>query len=199
MNLDLKLILAGALFTIILIYGLAYLLTDKIAKDSLNKIERLDGEIEKCINSSEAEKYLERIKREAMDLNIQGTPSFVINEETIRGNREIIVFTNALDSPIGDPKKNLYSKDDIAFGNPNSSVWMIEFSSPLCIYCQKYHAEKFDYIYKQYISTGKVFYIFKGYSIFNRVEEKELIKSIYCVYKLKPDYAIEFINKVFKK
>lgn len=200
MKFDIKLILAGALFTIILIYVTAILFSDFIAKEALSQVKNdLNEALEECINSEQANNYISRVLKEAIYSNISGTPSFIINEGVIVGNRDILIFKNALDNPIGEPKKYFYSEDDVVFGDPNAKVWIIEFSSPLCPHCQKYHSEKFKEIYNEYVTTGKAFYIFKGLAIFNREEEKYLIKTIYCQYKLDKSKAINIIDKVFKR
>lgn len=192
MKLDIPIIVAGALFTILLIYGLAYLM-------SMPSEVKYPDMLKECITSQEAEDYVNRVKTQARLYNITGTPTFLINQDKLISNREIVVFRNALDNPIGSPERELYGQDDIVLGDPNASVWLIEFSSPLCPHCQKFHSEKFDIIYEEYIKTGKVFYVFKGLALFNRDDEKALIKTVYCMNKLDKSKLLDTLKGVFKR
>ncbi len=193
MKLDITMIIGGVLFMIIFIYGLWYIMSI-IPSNTEYPIE-----FEDCINSEQADQYINRIKEEARIYNITGTPSFIINQDKLVGNRDIMVFKNALNNPIGSKDTRLYQPDDISLGNPNAEIWLIEFSSPICPHCQNFHSEKFDIIYEEYIKTGKVFYVFKGLSLFNRDDEKIKIKTLYCANKLDKNRLLDVIKGVFKK
>ena len=50
---------------------------------------------------------------------------------------------------------------DIVFGNPESKIVFIEYSSPTCHHCSSYHANTFPKIKEKYIDTGKILYIIR--------------------------------------
>ncbi len=54
-------------------------------------------------------------------------------------------------------------EDDIAIGNDDAPVTIIEYYSYLCGYCRMFHEETYPKILEDYITTGKVKYIFRIY------------------------------------
>ena len=55
--------------------------------------------------------------------------------------------------------------DDYIKGDPNAPVTILEFSDYQCPYCRKFHTEVLPKIDEEYISTGKVRYIFRDYPL----------------------------------
>ncbi|MEM4385748.1 MAG: thioredoxin domain-containing protein [Candidatus Anstonellales archaeon] len=188
----------GVIFTIAFILVAAEILSDNVAQDRLNSvINNEDTKYQSCINSSQFNQYLRRVLEQASKYGISGTPSFLINQGKIVGNQNMVVFENAIQNPEGEPIRELYEYDDIVFGDPNAPVWVVEFSSPLCPHCQRFHKEKFKEIYNKYISTGKVFWILKGASIFGRVQERELIGLVYCTSLYDRENLLNVVDRVF--
>lgn len=54
---------------------------------------------------------------------------------------------------------------DFKLGNANASVTIIEYSSPLCSHCREFHDKVFPAIERDFIKTGKVFYVFRDLPI----------------------------------
>lgn len=52
-----------------------------------------------------------------------------------------------------------------AFGNPNAKVHVQEWYSLTCAHCGRFAQTVFPEIEKQYINTGKVYYIFKDFPL----------------------------------
>jgi len=64
------------------------------------------------------------------------------------------------------PKEVLVSfDDDYIKGDPNAPVTILEFSDYQCPYCRKFHNEVLPQIQEEYISKGKVRYIFRDYPL----------------------------------
>lgn len=201
-NLNLFYIAAGVVVMVVFILLVGEILSDRVSQDTLDSVKnrlKLSEDTVKCIQSQEANDYINRVFREATKYNVTGTPSFIVNGGRIVGNQNLAVFENAISDPIGQPPKDLYQADDIAFGDPNSSVWIVEFSSPLCPHCQNFHKEKFRTLHDKYVKTGRVFWIFKGSSIFGRPQERELIAIVYCANKYQPSETFRILEEVFSK
>ena len=64
------------------------------------------------------------------------------------------------------PKEVLVSfDDDYIKGDPKAPVTIVEFSDYQCPYCRKFHNEILPQIQKEYISKGKVRYIFRDFPL----------------------------------
>ena len=56
-------------------------------------------------------------------------------------------------------------KDDFILGDPNAPVTMIEYASLSCPHCASFTREAFDKIDQDYISQGKVKFIFRNFPL----------------------------------
>ena len=64
------------------------------------------------------------------------------------------------------PKEVLVSfDDDYIKGDPKAPVTIVEFSDYQCPYCRKFHNEVLPKIQEEYISKGKVRYIFRDFPL----------------------------------
>ncbi len=64
------------------------------------------------------------------------------------------------------PKEVLVSfDDDYIKGDPKAPVTIVEFSDYQCPYCRKFHNEILPQIQEEYISKGKVRYIFRDFPL----------------------------------
>jgi len=64
------------------------------------------------------------------------------------------------------PKEVLVSfDDDYIKGDPKAPVTIVEFSDYQCPYCRKFHNEVLPQIQEEYISKGKVRYIFRDFPL----------------------------------
>jgi protein-disulfide isomerase len=69
-------------------------------------------------------------------------------------------------APPSDPQKVKVSIDDDPIkGDLNAPVTMIEFSDYECPFCKRNHEQVFSKIDKEYISQGKVRYVFRDYPL----------------------------------
>ena len=51
--------------------------------------------------------------------------------------------------------------DDRTLGNPKAPIQMVEYAAPSCPHCAYFDMNMFPYLKKNYIDTGKVYYIFR--------------------------------------
>jgi protein-disulfide isomerase len=51
--------------------------------------------------------------------------------------------------------------DEMAMGNPQAKVTVIEYASVACPYCARFNNEVFPAFKKSYVDTGKVHYVFR--------------------------------------
>lgn len=61
--------------------------------------------------------------------------------------------------------KETVFKDDHTMGNPNATITLVEYAAPMCPHCAHFEKEEFPTLKRQYIDTGKVFYIFRVFPI----------------------------------
>ena len=54
---------------------------------------------------------------------------------------------------------------DRTLGNPKAKVTLIEYAAPVCPHCSRFNAEVFPKIKKDYIDTGKIYYVFRVFPI----------------------------------
>ncbi|HEX3809327.1 MAG TPA: DsbA family protein [Rhizomicrobium sp.] len=54
---------------------------------------------------------------------------------------------------------------DITLGSPKAPVTMLEYAAPACPVCAYFNRENFPTIRKEYIDTGKVYYIFRVFPL----------------------------------
>lgn len=54
---------------------------------------------------------------------------------------------------------------DMALGNPDAPVTIIEYASLTCPYCHAFHVKTYPKLKKAYIDTGKVYYIVREFPI----------------------------------
>ena len=75
------------------------------------------------------------------------------------GGREVIAnpALAEIHAPIGLP--------DIIMGSPDAPVTIVEYASPSCPYCKRFHTEVYPGLKRDYIDTGKVRYILRDFPI----------------------------------
>jgi protein-disulfide isomerase len=56
-------------------------------------------------------------------------------------------------------------KDDHTLGNPNAPIKVVEYAAPVCPVCAHFNSTEFPQFKKEFIDTGRVFYIFRVYPI----------------------------------
>ena len=81
-------------------------------------------------------------------------------------------------------------EDDIEIGNKDAPVTIVEYYSYLCSYCELFHEQTYPRILEDYITTGKVKYVFRPYPPY------ELSTAILCANE--QDEFFEYHDIVFK-
>ena len=68
------------------------------------------------------------------------------------------------------------SSDDMAIGNPNSGVTLIEYGSTMCSHCAEFHRSVFKRLQENYIDTGRIHFIFR--EMLTPVDSQRIIPTI---------------------
>jgi protein-disulfide isomerase len=55
--------------------------------------------------------------------------------------------------------------EDRTLGNPKAKIVAIEYAAPMCPHCKRFNEEGIPVLKRDYIDTGKVFYIFRVFPI----------------------------------
>jgi len=98
-----------------------------------------------------------------------------------------IVFSGATKASIA------VLKDDRTMGKPDAPITMLEYAAPSCPHCARFDMDVFPQIKKNYIDTGKVFYIFRTFPINASDGAAEAIAR--C---LPADKYFQFIDLLFR-
>ncbi len=61
--------------------------------------------------------------------------------------------------------RNISLDDDPLMGNPDASITIIEFSDFQCPFCAKFHEDTLPQLEENYISTGKVNFVYRDFPI----------------------------------
>jgi protein-disulfide isomerase len=57
------------------------------------------------------------------------------------------------------------SAHDMTIGDPKAPITMIEYAAPICPHCAHFNATVLPLLKKDYIDTGKVFYVFRVFPL----------------------------------
>ncbi|NPA86219.1 MAG: thioredoxin domain-containing protein [bacterium] len=90
-------------------------------------------------------------------------------------------------------------KGDLVLGNPEKSpVVIFEFMDLHCPFCARYQEETFPKIYKNYIKTGKVAYVYKSFIV--HPSSYELHRYWICSYMTShnPSLGFEIVETLYK-
>lgn len=95
-----------------------------------------------------------------------GTESVEPQEVIIRESAPIAKPQPTTQEQIG-PKilKNISLDDDPMKGNPDAEITIVEFSDFQCPFCAKFHESTLPMLEKEYISTGKVNFVYRDFPI----------------------------------
>lgn len=66
--------------------------------------------------------------------------------------------------------------DDMAIGNPDSGVTLIEYGSSMCSHCREFEATVFEQLKTNYIDTGKIHFVFR--EVLAPVDPQRVIPTI---------------------
>ncbi|GAA0537739.1 protein-disulfide isomerase [Rhizomicrobium palustre] len=56
-------------------------------------------------------------------------------------------------------------KEDHTLGNPKAPITIVEYAAPVCPVCARFSNEEFPILKREFIDTGRVFYIFRVFPI----------------------------------
>ena len=93
----------------------------------------------------------------------------------------------------GDGKGYEITPADHTLGNKNAKVVLIEYAAPVCPHCAHFNEAIFPDIKKNYIDTGKVFYVFRVFPM--RAGDGPAQKLALC---LPADKYLSFIDLLFR-
>lgn len=65
----------------------------------------------------------------------------------------------------GTQYKITITSDDRTQGNPKAPITMVEYAAPTCPHCAHFDMTMFPYLKKNYIDTGKVYYVFRVFPL----------------------------------
>ena len=82
---------------------------------------------------------------------------------------------------------------DRTLGNPKAPVTLIEYAAPSCPVCARFNSDTFPQVKKDYIDTGKVFYVFRLFPL--RPDDGAAEKLARC---LPEDKYFSFIDLLFR-
>lgn len=82
---------------------------------------------------------------------------------------------------------------DRALGDPKAKVVLIEYAAPSCPVCARFNSDTFPRLKKEYIDTGKVYYVFRLFPL--RPDDGAAEKIARC---LPEDKYFDFIDLLFR-
>ena len=92
----------------------------------------------------------------------------------------------------GNPGFTILSSDR-TLGKRNAKIVLIEYGAPSCPVCAEFNADTFPQLKKNYIDTGKVFYVFRVFPL--RADDGTAEKMARC---LPEDKYFSFIDLLFR-
>jgi protein-disulfide isomerase len=87
--------------------------------------------------------------------------------------------------------------DDMTLGNPKAPVKVIEYGAPTCPVCAHFEMDNFDNLKKEYIDTGKVFFVFRVFPI-NGAADGAAEGLARCAGRTSADNYFHFIDLLFR-
>jgi protein-disulfide isomerase len=94
----------------------------------------------------------------------------------------------------GGTSKIIVLKDDRTMGDPKAPITFVEYAAPTCPHCANFAMNVMPRIKKEYIDTGKVFYIFRNFPLSAADGAVEGIARV-C---LPADKYFEFLDLMFR-
>lgn len=98
---------------------------------------------------------------------------YMLGVQTSQSSEIVISEANPnLQKPVQDSQqfgpqiiRNISLDDDPIRGNPNAAITIIEFSDFQCPFCAKFHQDTLPQLEQNYISTGKVNFVYRDFPI----------------------------------
>jgi protein-disulfide isomerase len=89
------------------------------------------------------------------------------------------------------------SSSDMAIGSPNAPVKIVEYGAPSCPVCARFEMDNFDQLKKNYIDTGKVYFVFRAFPI-NGAADGAAEGLARCAGRTSADNYFHFIDLLFR-
>ena len=89
------------------------------------------------------------------------------------------------------------SSSDMALGSPKAPVKVIEYGAPSCPVCAHFEADNFEPLKKNYIDTGKVYFVFRVFPI-NGDADGAAEGLARCAGRTSVDSYFHFIDLLFR-
>lgn len=121
-------------------------------------------------------------------------------EETAkqRAEQEEKVINQAKEQANDTRSLNVGIDDDASIGDKEAPIVLIEFSDPNCGFCGRFHQTTFEQIYKDYIDTGKVLYVYRDYIGVGGATSQQTAAAAECAREQLGDKGyIEFIHEMY--
>ncbi len=136
-----------------------------------------------CMNDQASIEPIVADYEEGQKFGVRGTPNFVINGRLIQGLLPAEQFVQIIEAllaeaergelpenvilptPTPTPDRDFEPESIQSRGDPNAPVTMVEFSDYQCPFCLRYFQQTLPQVLKDYVETGKVYYVFKDFPI----------------------------------
>jgi protein-disulfide isomerase len=154
----------------IVVIIVAIIIAGAIIYFSKNKGTSLSGsapQFSSCLDSDKFKDEVNKDFQEGQNAGVSGTPSFLINEETVVGALPFSEFQKVIEKKLTEGPKDpgISIEGEPVLGNPDAPVTLVEISDFQCPYCGKFARETFPQIKKEYIDAGKVKAVFKNFPL----------------------------------
>jgi protein-disulfide isomerase len=131
-------------------------------------------------------------------LTIARTPAIIIAAAGLVALGAVLFFVlrpsqDTADTLVQSGEKIRVFKDDRTMGDPNAPITMLEYAAPVCPFCARFATTAMPGIKRDYIDTGKVFYIFRVYPL--RAQDGAVEGIARC---LPADRYFAYIDRMFR-
>ncbi len=129
------------------------------------------AKFELCLKNEKYSATVDTDSQIAVDIGATGTPTFIINGKLIPiGAAPYAEFKKRLDAELASPSNrslalSLINTNDPTLGKKDAPIVMLEFSDFQCPFCGKFFRDTFPKIKKDYIDTGKVYFVYKDFPL----------------------------------
>jgi protein-disulfide isomerase len=103
----------------------------------------------------------------------------------------------AVPASAGTANRVALTSSDETLGNPKAPVQMVEYGAPSCPVCAHFDMDNFALLKKDYIDTGKVFFVFRVFPI-NGAADGAAEGLARCAGRTSADNYFQFIDLLFR-
>src|SRR3989344_1487036 len=152
-------------------FGQVTLTREELYPKYAGDIKIVKSDFKDCLASG---KYTDEVLADydlGTNIGVRGTPTFVINGQLVPiGAAPYSQFKQILDKELVNSSNrslalSLMDENDPTKGDKNAPIVMLEFSDFQCPFCAKFWAETLPQIEKNYVDTGKVYFVYKDFPL----------------------------------